>query len=234
MGFVYTKQDEKVVLALLRVLTVFLVVCIGTEVWTSIATVRAAKTVAEAATRESAIPQIVAQNDSPTADEVAEKLRRRNMLAPTPPKQNPITEVTGLLGNEAFINGRWYKVSDRIGEARVLAVEATCVRILWEGRTLVYSPIDAERPPAPNDLQAKRQDTLSVGPKPALEEGPQIYPIAAASTEARRRTEGRTFFTSAPPSQSQPTFWPGAEMPRERPTPEITVGIRQMTAGTRK
>jgi hypothetical protein len=39
-------QDVKVVLSLLQVLTVFLAMCIFAKVWTSLATVRAAKAVA--------------------------------------------------------------------------------------------------------------------------------------------------------------------------------------------
>jgi hypothetical protein len=179
MGFVYTKQDEKVVLTLLRVLTVFFGVCIVSKVWTSLATVRGARLVAEAAVRDSTTSRGTPPKDSVGGPGVVEQLRQRNLFTPGPPKQNPIAEVMGILGDEAFINGRWCKVGDTIGEARVLAIEATCVEVLWDGQTLVYSPADAGKPPTPDSLQAKRQDASSPGPKPAQERGLQTYQAPA-------------------------------------------------------
>jgi hypothetical protein len=49
MGFGWTKQGERVMSPLFRVMTVFLAVCIFTKVWASLATLRAAKIMAEAA-----------------------------------------------------------------------------------------------------------------------------------------------------------------------------------------
>jgi hypothetical protein len=231
MGFVYTRQDEKVVLTLLRVLTVFLAVCICTKVWTSLATVRAAKAVAEAVVRDSTTSPGTAPKESASGPDAAEQLRQSNLLLPGPPKQNPITEVTGVLGSEAFINGRWCKVGDTIGEARLLAVEATHVKVLWEGQTLVYSPLDARKPPTPDSLQAKTQYVSSARQEPAQERGLQTYQVAAPYVGTTGRSEAGTFFTSAP--QSRTVFSPGPGRPFGGPSPETMARMRQMVEAGR-
>jgi hypothetical protein len=193
MGFVRTKQDQKMVRILLSVLTVFLAVCIFTKVWTFVAAVRAPRRVAEATVRESTTLHGVTEKSSPSGSDPPKQLTQKNVLVPRPPKQNPIVEVTGILGSEAFINGRWCKVGDTIGEARVLAVEATVVKVLWDGQTLAYSPIDSPKRSTPDSPQAKRQDASSAGPKPAQERSFQTYPAAApyaGGTRGVRKAEG--------------------------------------------
>jgi uncharacterized membrane protein YgcG len=74
---------------------------------------------------------------------VAGKLKKDNLFAPPPPKQHPVNEVLGIMGNEALIGGRWYKVGDRIADARIVAIEPAQVRIEWDGSEKVFAPIDA-------------------------------------------------------------------------------------------
>lgn len=74
---------------------------------------------------------------------VAGELKKNNLFAPPPPKQHPVSEVLGIMGNEALIGGRWYKVGDRIADARIVAIEPAQVRIEWDGSEKVFAPIDA-------------------------------------------------------------------------------------------
>jgi len=231
MGFVYTKQDEKVVLTLLRVLTVFFGVCIVSKVWTSLATVRGARLVAEAAVHDSTTSRGTPPKDSVGGPGVVEQLRQRNLFTPGPPKQNPIAEVMGILGDEAFINGRWCKVGDTIGEARVLAIEATRVEVLWDGQTLVYSPVDAGKPPTPDSLQAKRQDASSPGPKPARERGLQTYQAPAPYAGTTDRAESARFVEDPPQSRMMFSLGPGRSS--GRPPPDTMERMRRM-AGARR
>jgi len=73
--------------------------------------------------------------------ETAEVLKRKNLFAPPAPKRHPVSSVQGILGGEALINGRWYKVGDKIGDAMIVAIEPTQVRIRWEGKEKVFLPI---------------------------------------------------------------------------------------------
>jgi len=78
--------------------------------------------------------------------ETAEELKKKNLFAPLPPKKNPVNEVRGILGDMALINGKWYKVGDKIGDANVVAIEPTYVKIEWEGKEKMYSPFDVKSP----------------------------------------------------------------------------------------
>ena len=49
--------------------------------------------------------------------------------------------MLGILGHEALINGKWYKVGDSVGEAKIVAIEPTKVRIAWNGQEKEFSPI---------------------------------------------------------------------------------------------
>lgn len=72
---------------------------------------------------------------------IADGLKKNNLFAPPVPKQHPVTDVFGIMGNEALINGNWYKAGDRIGDARIVAIEPSQVRIEWEGSEKVFAPI---------------------------------------------------------------------------------------------
>ena len=78
-----------------------------------------------------------------TAKAMADDLKKKNLFVPVPPKRNPVTVVLGILGDEALINGKWYKAGDSVGDAKVVAIEPTRVRIEWGGKETVFAPISA-------------------------------------------------------------------------------------------
>jgi hypothetical protein len=93
---------------------------------------------------------------------LAEALKAKNLFVLKPPKENPVKEILGILGNEALINGKWYKAGDRVGDARVVAIDPTQVRILWDGREKAFSPIGATGSGASGPGAAARR----AGPRP--------------------------------------------------------------------
>jgi len=77
--------------------------------------------------------------------ELADQLKQKNVFVPPPPeKTSPVKAVLGILGQEAFIDGQWYKVGDKIGEAEIAAIEPARVKIKWNGNEQYFSPITAE------------------------------------------------------------------------------------------
>jgi hypothetical protein len=74
---------------------------------------------------------------------VADKLRKQNLFVPLAPKENPVKEVPGIMGEEAWINGGWHKVGESIGDAKIVAIEPTQVKILWNGQETTFTPITA-------------------------------------------------------------------------------------------
>jgi hypothetical protein len=72
----------------------------------------------------------------------AEEIKKKNLFVPVPAKQHPVSSVIGIMGNEALIGDKWYKVGDRVGEAKIVAIEPTKVRIAWDGQEKEFSPIE--------------------------------------------------------------------------------------------
>jgi hypothetical protein len=70
-----------------------------------------------------------------------EELRTKNLFVLAPARQHPVNEVIGILGNEVLINGKWYKTGESVGEAKIVAIEPTKVRIAWDGQEKEFSPI---------------------------------------------------------------------------------------------
>ena len=73
---------------------------------------------------------------------VADALKKSNLFSPPPPKQNPIQAVMGIFGDEALINGKWYKAGDKVADAKILAVNPTSVETEWDGKKKTFNPID--------------------------------------------------------------------------------------------
>jgi hypothetical protein len=71
----------------------------------------------------------------------AEELKKKNLFVLATPKQFPVSDVLGIMGHEALINGKWYKVGDSVAEARIAAIEPTKVKIVWNGQEKEFAPI---------------------------------------------------------------------------------------------
>jgi hypothetical protein len=87
--------------------------------------------------------------------EVADGLKKKNLFAPPPPKQHPVKEVSGIMGDEVLIEGKWYKVGDMVADAKIVAIEPARVRIEWDGNEKVFLPIDAAIPVGPKGPKPK-------------------------------------------------------------------------------
>lgn len=81
---------------------------------------------------------------------IAEELKKKNLFAPPPPKQHPVTAVSGIMGNEVLINDTWYKLGQMVGDAKIVAIEPTRIKMEWDGQEKVFAPIDAPTPAGPS------------------------------------------------------------------------------------
>jgi len=112
------------------------------------------------------VKNAVAQNNADAEDMdryftkykmLADELKKNNLFVPPPPKEHPVKEVLGIFGDEVLINDKWYKVGDKVGEAKVVAIGPTQATIEWEGKEKTFAPIDAEdssQPGGPKDSRA--------------------------------------------------------------------------------
>jgi hypothetical protein len=127
---------------------------------------------AASAKAESVIKEAVAQNkkldvkdiekSSVGAAAVAGELKKSNLFVPPAPKQNPVRDVFGIMGDEALIGESWHKVGDRIGDAKIVAIEPAQVRIEWDGREHVFAPIGSSVPGGPGGPGRGRPDMKDV------------------------------------------------------------------------
>jgi hypothetical protein len=108
----------------------------------------------------------------PTASPIQEKaidsrtlvagLKKKNLFAPPPSREHPVKDVAGILGNEVFIGGRWYRCHDKIGDTTIVYIGPTEVRIEWDGKEKTFAPIQRGSParakgPEPAVLPEKKE-----------------------------------------------------------------------------
>lgn len=129
------------------------------------------------------------QNHLARYKEVADELKKNNLFAPPAPKQHPVREVSGIMGNEALINGKWYKTGDMVADAKIVAVEATQVRIEWDGNETTFLPINAAMSADAKEPRPKRADAEA-----AREEKEEPAQIVQVQLEVRG-TEGMGRFS---------------------------------------
>jgi len=114
---------------------------------------------------ENIVKTAIAQNNADAEDmdkyfakykELADELKKNNLFAPPPPKQHPIKEVLGIFGDEVLIKDKWYKVGDKVGDAKIVAIGPTEVTIEWDGNKKTFAPIDASEPSQPGGPRSSR------------------------------------------------------------------------------
>ena len=79
-----------------------------------------------------------------TSKALADDLKKKNLFAPPAPKQHPVKEISGILGDEAIINNKLYKVGDKIADAKIISIGTTQVTIEWDGKRKIFSPMDSK------------------------------------------------------------------------------------------
>lgn len=128
--------------------------------------------------------------------EIVEALKKKNLFVPPEPKKHPVKQVSGILGNEALIDGKWYRVGDKISDAEVMKIEATKVTIKWDGKEKVFAPISAAtvqstKQEKPVDEKKAEPDKAEVVQQPVkvaeapVEEDPLAWMGVKLSAKAR-------------------------------------------------
>ncbi len=129
------------------------------------------------------------------AKKTVDSLKQNNLFVKAPPKQNPVRQVEGILGQEALIGGKWYKVGDKVADAKIVAIAATQVEVEWDGKKTSFSPIASVSagPPAP----------------PAAPGGP---PKKEAGPQPPKLPEAKVVKPPAPPTEDDPLAWMGVKL----------------------
>ncbi len=128
------------------------------------------------------------------AKKTAETLKQKNLFVKTPPKEHPVKQVEGILGSEAFIAGKWYKVGEKVADAKIVAINATDVKVEWNGKETSFSPITAVSAAPPGRPSAAMGPMKPGGPQPP--QPPEIKPPKVG----------------APPTDDDPLAWMGVKL----------------------
>jgi hypothetical protein len=95
---------------------------------------------------------------------LADELKKNNLFTPPAPKQHPVKEVSGILGNEVIIGDKLYKVGDMVGDAKIVAIGPNQVTIEWDGKEKTFSPADAGNSSQPGGPKGSRETARGSGP----------------------------------------------------------------------
>jgi len=114
--------------------------------------------------------------------ELAEELKKRNLFAPAKEKGHPVKAVTGIFGDEALVNGKWYKVGERIADAEIISIGATEVKVRWNGNVKSFAPIAAVVSSGPKTVVKKK--TEEEGDEAAKQTAKQVVTTTGDTGEA--------------------------------------------------
>ena len=213
----YLKENERLaprgllgVAALLAILTV-------AKLWDyHSASAEAQSIVAKAVEQDKADPNLLKENLA-GFKEIADAIKKKNLFVPPPPKKHPVSAVVGIMGEEALINDKWYKAGDKIGDAKVIAVEPTQVKIEWDGKEKYFAPIASaasasawsggggrDRGGESGATRPERVEMPGPGPERGLGRGGFGAFSEADRAEMRARMEGmRARFESMSPEERE-------------------------------
>jgi hypothetical protein len=138
------------------------------------------------------------QDSLKQAKETVDGLKKSNLFVRQPPKEHPVKQVDGILGSEVLIGGKWYKVGEQIGDAKIVAITSTEVKIAWDGREQTFAPLAAVGAEAPPPPQAPG--------KPQPEKPPETAKAAPPSAPAEVKV-------AAAPADNDPLAWMGVTLP---------------------
>ena len=195
MKFDYLKEKKKpFAIVLLGISAILGVVILIKVAGFFVASARAEQLVKNAAEHSKADP-----NDTEKylakSKTLADKLKKKNLFVPPKPKQQPVKQVSGIMGQEALINGKFYKVGDKIADAKIVAIEPKQVTIKWEGKEIILAPLNAAGTPEPKKRAKK--------PPAARKRG------RMAARPAKIPAENKTV---AAPQEQDPLAWMGVKL----------------------
>ena len=155
----YLKDRKELVSIALLWFSAFLGVVILVKVTTFfVASARAERLVSDAVAQSKADPNDMDKYFA-RFRAIGDQLKEKNLFAPPKPKQHPVSKVFAILGDEALINGKWYKVGDKVGDAKIIAIGPTQVKVEWQDKEKMFSPFDIKSAPGPGSTKQAKADT---------------------------------------------------------------------------
>ncbi len=115
---------------------------------------------------------------------VMEAMTAENLFVKAPPKKNPVTEVD-IIGQEALINGKLFKVGDKVGDAKITAITARGVTVEWNGASTTFSPINGPDQGGDSKRPGQRPGRTSRSPSSVTRNRPKRTAVRSSSAPQR-------------------------------------------------
>ena len=160
----YLKENERLAPHALLCVAGVLAVLAVVKLWDYYsASAEAQSIVGKAVDQDKADPNLVKENLA-GFKKIADAIKKKNLFVPVQPPRHPVSAVLGIMGSEALINSKWYKVGDKVGEAKILAIGPTQVKIEWNGKEKYFAPIASAASASPSS--GRDRGRTSRGPRP--------------------------------------------------------------------
>jgi len=175
-----------------------------------------------AATHSVSLPghaqRALAQHKSSSKDQTSEQPPQQASVPKnpfSPPPQFVSVQCTAILGQEALIEGRWYKIGDTVKGLKIVEIQPASVKIAWQDQEHILIPFNvpvqysssspssrsssppvqnpnntSSRPPEPTD---RRQPNIRGGPPPG----------AGMPSEEQRRQMRERYLNASPEEQAE-------------------------------
>ena len=101
--------------------------------------------------------------------EFADALQNKNLFAEPPKPPQPPKQCSAILGDEAFIDGKWVKVGNTVGAgAKIVAIDAAQVKLDWNGKEITLAPIKVASAgsPGPSRSPVPVEQEKTTSPRP--------------------------------------------------------------------
>ena len=171
MNIHYLKKNERFLPHALLGLAAVLAIMTVAKLWGYHSAVADAQSIVADAVSRGEPNEVAVKENLKGFTQIADALKKKNLFVPPPPRRHPVSVVLGIMGSEALINGKWYKAGDKIGDARVVAIEPTQVKIEWDGKEKYFAPIasaGSSSPPERGRPGGRDRDGDSRGPRPEM------------------------------------------------------------------
>lgn len=196
MNFDYLKKNKDFARPVLLGVSLVLAALTAYRLWDyRTASARAQSIVSQAAEKGSPDPEAARENLAKFT-ELANTIKKENLFVPPVAKRNPVSTVSGIMGNETLIDEKWYKVGDKISDAEIVAVEPTFVKVKWDGKETTFAPISAIVAETPS-VVAKKVDAGEAKEK---------------KEEPEKAAKEKTINMAKVTSVNDPLAWMGVEL----------------------
>ena len=179
----FIKNKKEFISAVLLGLSAVLAVCILIKVAGFFVTSVRAGTLVKKAVIQSKFDPNDSEKFLAKSRALADELKKKNLFVPPEPKKHPVKQVSGILGNEALIKSKWYKVGDKIGDAEIVAIEPVRVKIKWDGKEKYFAPIGSASVPEPKKKPRKPVKAKVKNKKMAVKKPAQDKAVAVSEPE---------------------------------------------------